>query len=100
MLNRLVIVLIVVPVAVVLIALAVANRADVPLTFDPFNPGSPALTLVMPLFVWLFAAFALGLVIGSLVTWIKQGRYRKAARRRIEAAPPPASGRTALPERL
>lgn len=92
MLRRLVVVLVLVPVAVVLIALAVANRDDVALTFDPFSPGNPALTLVMPLFVWLFAAFALGMISGSIVTWIKQGRYRKAARRAPpqEAKPAPA----------
>mgnify|MGYP000052280808 CR=1 FL=1 len=86
MLNRLVIVLILVPLAIVLIAFAVANRAAVPTTFDPFNPGNPALTVQWPLFVILFIAFALGLVIGGIATLIGQSRYRKLANQRgIEA---------------
>ena len=86
MLNRLVIVLILVPLAVLLIAFAVANRTIVPTTFDPFNPGNPGLTVEWPLFVVLFIALALGLVVGGTATWIGQGRYRKLARQRsIEA---------------
>lgn len=82
MLNRFVLVVILVPLAVVLIALAVANRNLTAFTVDPFNPGNPALTAQMPLFVLLFAAFALGLLIGSAATWWKQGRYRRLARQR------------------
>lgn len=86
MLNRILIVVILIPLAVVLIALAVANRAPASFTLDPFNPGNPALTLSLPLFVLLFGALALGAVLGSLTTWLKQGRYRKLARQRsIEA---------------
>ncbi len=85
--SRLVAVLIVVPLAIILVALAVANRAPVALTFDPFNPGSAGLTLQMPLFVLIFGATAVGLVIGSLVTWLKQGRYRRQARDTVSNAP-------------
>lgn len=82
MLNRFVIVAIFVPLAIILIALAVANRGPVSFTVDPFNPGNPALTVELPLFVLLFATAGLGLIVGSLVTWWKQGRYRKLARQR------------------
>jgi uncharacterized integral membrane protein len=80
MANRLLIIVVLLPIAVVLIALAVANRAPVAFTLDPFNPGNPALTVQLPLFVLLFLALVLGLVIGGTATWIRQGRYRKAAR--------------------
>jgi uncharacterized integral membrane protein len=82
MINRLLVVLIFVPIAIVLVALAVANRGAVAFTLDPFNPGNPALTLALPLFVLLFAAFALGMIVGSTATWFRQGRYRKLARQR------------------
>lgn len=86
MTNRIVLVLILIPLAVILVALAVANRGATAFTLDPFNPGNPALTYTLPLFLLLFAALALGMVLGSMVTWFKQGRYRKAARQRsIEA---------------
>lgn len=82
MFNRILLVVVVVPLAVILITLAVANRATTTFTVDPFNPGNPGLTFQMPLFVLLFAVLLLGLLIGSAVTWIRQGRYRKLARQR------------------
>ncbi len=86
MFNRFALVLVFVPLAIVLVALAVANRMPVAFTVDPFNPGNPALTYTLPFFVFLFAALALGIIIGSLATWFRQGRYRKLARQRaIEA---------------
>jgi len=86
MVNRFVLIVVFVPLAVILIALAVANRELVAFTVDPFNPGNPALTLTLPLFIFLFLALAVGMVIGSIATWIRQGRYRKLARQRgVEA---------------
>ncbi len=86
MLNRFVLIAIIVPLAIILVALAVANRSPVPFTLDPFNPGNPALTLQLPLFVLLFGAVAIGMIVGSLATWFKQGRYRKMARQRAQEA--------------
>ena len=86
MFNRFVLIVVFVPLAVILIALAVANREMVAFTVDPFNPGNPALTVSMPFFIFLFAALVLGMFVGGIVTWIRQGRYRKLARqRRLEA---------------
>lgn len=89
MANRILLVLVLIPLAVVLIALAVANCSPAAFTLDPFNPGNPALTYTLPLFILLFAALAAGLILGSMITWLKQGRYRKQARQRtieVEAA--------------
>ena len=86
MLNRFMLIVVFVPLAIILVALAVANRNLVAFTVDPFNPGNPALTMQMPLFMLLFAAMVLGLVIGSFATWTKQGRYRKLARQRSQEA--------------
>ena len=86
MLNRFMLIAVLVPLAIILVALAVANRGVASFTLDPFNPGNPALTWQMPLFVLLFAAIALGMLIGSLATWVKQGRYRKLARQRSQEA--------------
>jgi uncharacterized integral membrane protein len=86
MYNRFLLVVVFVPLAIVLIALAVANRGLTAFTLDPFNPGNPALTLQLPLFVLLFAALAIGLIVGSAATWLKQGRYRKLARQRSQEA--------------
>jgi hypothetical protein len=56
MYNRILTIVVFVPLAIVLIALAVANRELVAFTLDPFNPGNPALTVQLPLFVLLFFA--------------------------------------------
>lgn len=82
MFNRVMLIVVLVPLAIVLIALAVANRAPTAFTLDPFNPGNPALTVQAPLFVLLFLALGLGLILGGAITWFKQGRYRKIARQR------------------
>lgn len=82
MVNRILVIVVVVPVAIVLIALAVANRVPASFTLDPFNPGNPGLTVTLPLFVLLFAALALGILIGGLATWLRQGQYRRLARQR------------------
>lgn len=78
--KRIIAIIVLVPLAVVLIALSVANRASVQFTVDPFNPGNPALTYNAPLFLWLFGALVLGVVIGSLVTWFAQGKHRRRER--------------------
>ena len=105
MLKRLIAVLVLAPVAIVLIALAVSNRTPTRFTIDPFNPGNPVLTMELPLFIWLFAALGVGMIIGSVATWFKQGRYRKSARENIrkveelkeKKAAQPTSTSAALP---
>jgi multisubunit Na+/H+ antiporter MnhE subunit len=56
MIKRILTIVVLVPVAIVLIALAVANRTFVPFTLNPFDPGDPGLTLSLPFFVYLFIA--------------------------------------------
>jgi hypothetical protein len=73
MLNRLLLIVVVVPLAIVLVALAVANRHAASFTIDPFNPGNPALSMQAPLFVLLFLALAIGMVVGGCATWLRQG---------------------------
>jgi len=80
MLNRIILVVVLVPLAVILIALAVANRGAVMFTLDPFNPGNPALSVQLPLFVYLLVCVMIGVVIGSTITWFRQSRYRRLAK--------------------
>ena len=82
MLNRLLLIVVFVPLAIVLVALAVANRELVAFTLDPFHPGNPALTLTLPLFVFLFVTLLVGVLMGGIATWIRQGRFRRLARQR------------------
>ena len=80
------------PVALLVMALAVANRRDVLLSLDPFDPVSPAIGVDMPLALVILIAVFVGILIGGVSTW-RQAR-RKAARRADPLLPPvsPLSG--------
>ena len=80
MLKKLMTIVVTIPVAVILIILSVANRASVPVTLDPFNPGNPGLTWSVPLFVMVLGALIIGVFLGGMVTWWRQGKYRKTAK--------------------
>jgi uncharacterized integral membrane protein len=72
--------LVFVPVAVLVLLFALANREMVTLSLDPFGGGDPTLAVSAPLFIVLFVVLALGVLIGGCAAWLKQGRNRKAAR--------------------
>ena len=71
--------LILVPVTLLGLAFAVANRHEVTVSFDPFSDVSTA-SFQMRLFVVIFGALICGVVIGSCATWFTQGKNRRAAR--------------------
>jgi len=73
-------IIILVPVAVILIVLSVANRESVTFALNPFDPADAVLSVTAPFFVFLFVALIVGMVIGSFATWLNQGKYRKRAR--------------------
>lgn len=73
-----------VPVAIVLILFALANRNAVQVSLDPFAPETPALSVSLPLFVIVFLALMAGVVLGGVADWLRQGRYRREARLRRE----------------
>lgn len=81
MLRKIVGTLVLVPLAIVLIAFAVANRQFVTLSFDPFDAVHPAYSQPVWLFVPIFAALIIGVVIGGVGAWLRQRRWRSAARR-------------------
>ncbi|CAN7579631.1 LapA family protein [Rhizobium sp. LjRoot254] len=72
--------IVLVPIAIILVVLSVANRHFVTLALNPFRPDDTLLSVSLPLFVFLFIALMAGVILGSLVTWFAQGRYRKQAR--------------------
>ncbi|MBN8967276.1 MAG: DUF1049 domain-containing protein [Rhizobiales bacterium] len=73
--------IVIVPLALIFLAFAVANRQFVTLSFDPFNSGNPAVALTLPLFIVIIAVAMLGVVAGSIATWFGQRHWRRAARR-------------------
>ena len=73
--------LILVPLAVVIIALAVANRQSVTVSLDPFSAEHPAATVTLPLFGLIIVLLIVGVLIGGIAAWLRQARWRRTARR-------------------
>ena len=86
MIKRIVFLVVVVPIALILLALAVANRQDVSLNYNPITPDFPGMQLTAPFFWFLFLTFALGAIVGGMVVWVGQSRHRKTAREREREA--------------
>jgi uncharacterized integral membrane protein len=82
MLRKLVFWLVLVPLAIVILMFAVANREIVTVSFDPFSATAPAASISIPLFVLIFVLVILGVVIGGVAAWLRQSGYRRAARQR------------------
>ena len=58
--------LVLLPVAIVVVLLAVANRQVVTVSFDPFSKGPPEIAATVPLFALIFAAVVIGILIGGV----------------------------------
>jgi uncharacterized integral membrane protein len=80
MLRKIVNALVILPLAILFVVFAVANRQLVTLSFDPFDSSDPALGVTLPLFIVIIAAAIFGVMAGSIATWFGQHRWRKAAK--------------------
>ncbi len=80
MLRKIFNVLVILPLAILFVVFAVANRHIVTLSFDPFNSSDPALGVSLPLFVVIIAVAMFGVVAGGVATWFGQRHWRRAAR--------------------
>jgi uncharacterized integral membrane protein len=78
--RKLVTVLVLIPLAIIIVVFAVANRAPVAVSLDPFNPAQPAVMLQLPLFVLAFILLGLGVLVGGVAAWLRQRRWRQRAR--------------------
>ena len=72
---------ILIPLAVIIVMFAVANREVITVSFDPFDTAQPAFALKMPLFMLIFALVGLGVVVGGIAAWLRQHKWRTRARR-------------------
>ena len=81
MLRKIVTFVVLVPLAVIIIAFAVANRQVVTVSFDPFSANAPAAAVTLPLFALVILLLIIGVLIGGLAVWLRQGRWRLTARR-------------------
>jgi uncharacterized integral membrane protein len=79
--RKLVAAVILVPLAIVIVAFAVANRQIVTVSLDPFSAEHPASSLSLPLFALIIVLLILGVVIGGVAAWLRQANWRRTARR-------------------
>lgn len=86
---------VIVPIAIVLLMFAFANRHLVTVSFDPFagnDVAGPSITA--PLFILLILSIGVGVILGGLASWFKQAKLKRGLREaraeadeaRIEAA--------------
>jgi uncharacterized integral membrane protein len=81
MLRKIVSAVIVIPLLVIVVAFAVANRHAVTVSFDPFSAEQPAYAVTLPLFVIVFVLLIVGVLAGGTATWIGQRHRRRSVRR-------------------
>jgi uncharacterized integral membrane protein len=81
MIRKIVTALILVPLAIAFIALAVANRQTVVVSFDPFDQAQPAFARALPLYALMLMLVIGGVVVGGVAAWLRQSKWRRAARR-------------------
>jgi len=80
MLRKIFNAVVILPLAILFVVFAVANRHIVTLSFDPFSSSDPALGVSLPLFVVIIAVAMFGVVAGGVATWFGQRHWRRAAR--------------------
>jgi uncharacterized integral membrane protein len=81
MIRKIVTVLILLPVALLIVMFAVANRGPVTVALDPFGGEPPMFTAALPLFLLLLTALIAGVIVGGAAAWSRQRKWRRRARR-------------------
>ena len=80
-------ILIALPIAVVLILFAIANRQTVSISFDPFSdPKASSAVIAAPLFLLLFLVLVVGTFLGGVAGWLSGGAGRRRARKARDEA--------------
>jgi uncharacterized integral membrane protein len=72
--------IILLPIAIIVVLLAVANRHPVLVSFDPFSAETPEISVTLPLFALVFLAVILGVFIGGIAAWLAQSENRRERR--------------------
>ncbi len=72
--------LVLLPVLLAVLLLAIANDQSVTVHLNPFNTDDPLLRADLALYQIGFILFVLGALVGSLVVWSGQRKYRRRAR--------------------
>ena len=74
-------ILVFVPLALLILAFSMANRAPVKVGIDPFSTNAAeAPSLEAPMFIVVLTAMALGVLAGGLSSWLSHLPVRRAAK--------------------
>jgi uncharacterized integral membrane protein len=82
MLRRIVGWVVLVPLCLVLVVFALANRQLVVINFNPLVPSESLTTpgVGVPMFLVLFTVLLMGVVLGGVATWFAQSHHRRDER--------------------
>lgn len=72
--------LVLVPLGIIFLVFAVANRHSVTVSLDAFGSRDPNAGVTMPLFLVIIVVAILGVIAGGVTTWFRQRHWRRAAR--------------------
>jgi uncharacterized integral membrane protein len=72
--------MVLIPLGLIFVVFAVANRHFVTVSFDPFDSTDPSMAVSLPLFVVIIAVAIVGVAAGGMATWFRQRHWRRAAR--------------------
>jgi uncharacterized integral membrane protein len=81
MFRKIVSAVILIPLLVIFVAFAVANRQSVTVSFDPFSSTAPAYAATLPLYAIIFVVIIVGVLVGGVASWISQRYWRRATKR-------------------
>jgi uncharacterized integral membrane protein len=81
MLRTLLTAVVLVPLGLLILLFALANRQWISVSLDPFAAQEPALAFSLPVFFVVLLALTAGVIIGGTATWLSQAKWRRAARR-------------------
>jgi len=81
MVRTLLTAVVLVPLGVLILLFALANRQWISVSLDPFSAQDPAVAVSLPVFFVVLFALMAGVLIGGAATWLSQAKWRRAARR-------------------
>jgi uncharacterized membrane protein YciS (DUF1049 family) len=68
------------PIAVIVVSFAIANRQRTVVSFDPFSSANPFASVEMPLWALFFFGLLLGAIAGWISCWFAQAKWRRSTR--------------------
>jgi hypothetical protein len=68
------------PVAIIGVAFAVANRQWITVSLDPTSRDNPFISIDMPLWALFFCGTFAGLIAGWIACWLAQAKWRRSAK--------------------